>query len=195
MQARKVSYVAFPFPLRQLLVLLLWVFICIAPICIAAFMEEEVLVGNSDGSVSHWHMTSGKCLHSIVDEENQIYAIDYRHDGGSFATAGKDKKVRVYDEATKTMVTEMGGGYSENTSGHSNRVFSLKFHPLDENVLLSAGWDNTVQMWDVRMEQTVRHLFGPHICGDAMDIRGNTIVTGEAGAVSACPSATCDDIR
>ena len=31
MQARKVSYVAFPFPLRQLLVLLLLVFMIIAP--------------------------------------------------------------------------------------------------------------------------------------------------------------------
>ena len=148
------------------------------PIGAASKTRNVMLVGNSDGSVSHWHMTSGKCLHSIVDEDNQIYAIDYRQDGGSFATAGRDKKVRVFDEATKTLVTELGGGYSEKTSGHSNRVFSLKFHPLDENVLLSAGWDNTVQMWDVRMEQMARHLFGPHICGDAMDIRGNTIATG-----------------
>jgi hypothetical protein len=44
-QARKVSYVVFPFPLRQLLLLLLWVFIVIAPMCIAAFIGEEVLVG------------------------------------------------------------------------------------------------------------------------------------------------------
>ena len=34
MQARKVSYVAFPFPLRQLLVLLLLVFTIIAPMCV-----------------------------------------------------------------------------------------------------------------------------------------------------------------
>ena len=45
MQARKVSYVAFPFPLRQLLVLLLVVFTIIAPMCIAAFMSNEALVG------------------------------------------------------------------------------------------------------------------------------------------------------
>ena len=44
MQARKVSYVAFPFPLRQLLVLLLLVFIHIAPIGIASFMSSEPFV-------------------------------------------------------------------------------------------------------------------------------------------------------
>jgi len=44
MHARKVSYVAFPFPLRQLLVLLLLVFNIFAPMCIAAFMATEWLV-------------------------------------------------------------------------------------------------------------------------------------------------------
>jgi hypothetical protein len=44
MQARKVSYVAFPFPLRQLLLLLLLVFNLIAPMCIAAFMDSEWLI-------------------------------------------------------------------------------------------------------------------------------------------------------
>ena len=42
MQARKVSYVAFPFPLRQLLELLLSIFIILAPITIASFMRSEV---------------------------------------------------------------------------------------------------------------------------------------------------------
>ena len=45
MQARKVSYVAFPFPLRQLLLLLLLVFNMIAPLAIACFMNNEALVG------------------------------------------------------------------------------------------------------------------------------------------------------
>jgi WD40 repeat protein len=32
------------------------------------------------------------------------------------------------------------------TPGHSNRIFSVKFDPKDDNTLLSAGWDNTVQV-------------------------------------------------
>ena len=36
------------------------------------------------------------------------------------------------------------------TTGHSNRVFSLKFVAEDPNLLVSGGWDNTVQVWDVR---------------------------------------------
>ena len=32
-------------------------------------------------------------------------------DGEMFATAGKDTKVRIYEESTKTLLMEMKGGY------------------------------------------------------------------------------------
>ena len=55
-------------------------------------------------------MTSGKCLHSFEDEENQVYAMDYDSEGARFVTAGKDTAVRVYDEATKTAIVTMRWG-------------------------------------------------------------------------------------
>ena len=66
---------------------------------------------DADGSAQHWHITSGKCLHTINDPDNQLFCVDYRPDGALFATAGKDRSVRVYDEATKSLVTRMSGGY------------------------------------------------------------------------------------
>jgi hypothetical protein len=58
------------------------------------------------------------------------------------------------------------------TPGHSNRVFSCKFMPSDQNMILTGGWDNTVQFWDIRVGAAVRSLYGPHICGDSLDICG-----------------------
>jgi len=45
MQARKISFVAFPFPLRQLLAVLLGIFVILAPYCIAAFVNSVALCG------------------------------------------------------------------------------------------------------------------------------------------------------
>lgn len=72
----------------------------------------------------------------------------------------------------------MKGGYGSSTAGHSNRVFSTKFLPSDENVILSGGWDNTIQIWDLRVQHAVRGIYGPHIAGDALDVRGEEIVSG-----------------
>ena len=108
--------------------------------------KNVLLAVNSDGAVQHWHITSGKRLHEIIEKDNQCFAVDYRPDGQLFATAGKDQAVRVYDESTKTLVSTLKGGMAQVTPGHSNRVFSLKFNPDDPNLLVSGGWDNTVQV-------------------------------------------------
>ncbi|XP_013405486.1 WD repeat-containing protein 38 [Lingula anatina] len=65
-------------------------------------------------------------------------------------------------------------------NGHRLRVFALKFHPYEPNIFISGGWDDTVQFWDLRQKGSTRSLFGPHICGDALDIDPvhNHILTG-----------------
>ena len=59
-----------------------------------------------------------------------------------------------------------------------NRVFSLRFKPNDENVLISGGWDDNVRIWDVRTpDECSGIMFGPHICGDGIDIAEDDVVT------------------
>ncbi|EFC50757.1 predicted protein [Naegleria gruberi] len=141
--------------------------------------QNVLLVSGSKGVVQHWHVTSGKLLNEIQEEENQAYVVDYRKDGAYFATAGKDSTVRLYDEETNVCVMKMRGGNGVTSAGHTNRIFSLKFHPNDDNIILTGGWDNTVQIWDKRMDYAARRIFGPHICGDAIDIdSNNSILTG-----------------
>ncbi|GBG64759.1 hypothetical protein CBR_g46716 [Chara braunii] len=142
-------------------------------------LTRNVLIScDAFGEIRHWHATSGKCLNRIVEEGNQIYTIEYRTNGQHFATAGRDCTVRVYDETTRKLASKLVDGDGRTTAGHSNRIFAVKFHPNDENVLLSSGWDNTIQIWDIRCGFSVRSIYGPHICGDSMDIRDDVVLTG-----------------
>jgi len=61
---------------------------------------------------------------------------------------------------------------------HSNRIFSLQFSYVHNNTLVSGGWDNTVQIWDLRDHAAVRHISGPHIAGDSVDLWDEVVVTG-----------------
>ena len=93
--------------------------------------------------MKHWHATSGKCLHSRNDDpENHLFCLDYNNDGTVLATGGRDTYVRIYDETTKSLISAMKE--KGDLPGHSNRVFSVRFNPLDPNMVISGGWDNTL---------------------------------------------------
>lgn len=140
--------------------------------------RNMMLVTSSDGFVRHWHAPSQRCLHEMQEKGNQVYAVDYRDDAELFATAGGDSHIRIYDEATKEVRQTLRGRAGDSISGHSSRVFCVRFSPSDSNLLVSGGWDDTVQVWDLRAGQAVRSIYGPHVCGNAIDVNGDTIVTG-----------------
>ncbi len=64
----------------------------------SAKTKNVLVTAGADGSIVHWHVTTGKELSRFKEENNQIFAIDYNKDGTQFVTAGKDAAIRVYDE-------------------------------------------------------------------------------------------------
>jgi COMPASS component SWD3 len=44
---------------------------------------------------------------------------------------------------------------------------------IDENVLVSGGWDSVIHQWDVRVGKSVRSFYGPHVAGDSIDFKNN----------------------
>jgi COMPASS component SWD3 len=150
----------------------------------SAKTKNVLLATCADGSITHWHMMTQTCLYSIQEKQDttdsQVYACDYRSDGEQFATGGRDGRVRLYDESTKALTATLTAGRDKGTTGHSNRIYVVKYHPKDSNLLVSGGWDNTVQIWDCRAGHSIRSIYGPHLCGDALDLSpdGHTILTG-----------------
>ena len=68
------------------------------PITAPGVTKNVLIATNAEGSLLHFHTTSGKLLHRIYDEFNQLLTADYKPDGTDFLTGGEDGKVRVYDE-------------------------------------------------------------------------------------------------
>lgn len=141
-----------------------------------------LVAAQADGWIKHWHATSGRCLHSRhTNPENleaQLYSIDYNPDGLLLATAGDERLIKLYDEQTKSTVLEMQG--NSKWPGHSNRIFCVKFNPYDGNILATGGWDNCVFIYDIRKKGPIECIYGPHVCGEAIDFKkdGHTLLTG-----------------
>lgn len=131
----------------------------------------------SNGDITYWHATSGKSIISIQeDNPSDLYAVDFSNAGDLLAVGGKDYNVKIYDDSTKSLITSLRAAGTTN-EGHSNRIFSVKFTE-DPNIIISGGWDNSIFIWDIREKKSVGSLYGPHICGDSIDMKGDTILTG-----------------
>ncbi|KAI9016988.1 WD40-repeat-containing domain protein [Gaertneriomyces semiglobifer] len=165
------------------------------------FKTQNVLVaGYASGQIIHWHYTSGQKLHTI-DENSEpdvesdtsagttptgprtVNTVTYRHDGLMFVSGGSDLCVRLYDGQTHQRLQKLSAtpiGQPPLLAGHSSRIFAAKFHPTMQNLFITSGWDNTIQIWDTRQRTSVRCIYGPHICGESIDFSklGDTIVSG-----------------
>uniref|UniRef100_UPI00398EBA41 uncharacterized WD repeat-containing protein all2124-like n=1 Tax=Pristiophorus japonicus TaxID=55135 RepID=UPI00398EBA41 len=144
-----------------------------------------LVAAGADGIISVYNTETGRQVAGIKEEDNEIHALDFCSDGGVYATAGKDRHIRLYDSRTNQIATvieapdlKTGEGLTL-TSGHSRRIFALRFHPDHSHVFLTGGWDNSIKIWDKRMvKEARRFLNGPHICGHGIDVKGSHILTG-----------------
>ena len=62
--------------------------------------------------------------------------------------------------------------------GHTNRIYSVKCSSENKNIVYSAGWDESIFIWDTRVGHCVNTIFGPLVCGDSLDCKGNELLTG-----------------
>jgi WD40 repeat protein len=106
----------------------------------------------------------------------EVYSIDISKSETQLAVGCKDFTVKVYDNDKRTLKMTLHPGDST-VIGHSNRVHSVKFAEYP-NIILSGGSDSTAFIWDLRVGKSIGYLYGPHICGDAIDIIKDTMLTG-----------------
>ncbi|KAH7289986.1 hypothetical protein KP509_30G027100 [Ceratopteris richardii] len=145
------------------------------------FSTKNVLISvDVGGCIHHWHASSGKLISTIQEPGNEIFSVAHQDTGVLFATAGLDTKVRIYDGLTRKMSLVLDEGDGSSTTGHTNRIFALKWNLNDTDVIMSGGWDKTLQVWDLRIGKSVRSIYGPFLCGSSLDFDMNNerILTG-----------------
>ncbi|XP_022245207.1 uncharacterized protein LOC106462298 isoform X3 [Limulus polyphemus] len=85
----------------------------------------------------------------LIEDKNEINAMDLASDGSILATGGKDLSIRLYDTNTTEMKTKYFGAleqsFDQSIRNHAYRIFSLCFHPQQKYILASGGWDESVK--------------------------------------------------
>eukprot|EP00904_Undaria_pinnatifida_P008596 jgi/Undpi1/4867/HiC_scaffold_19.g08220.m1 len=99
----------------------------------------------------------GDCGGSQAFHEKVVKGVSLR-DESTVASCGDDSNVRVSDLRSPSFF-----GVSHRLDGvHSGPCHSVRWHPRDANLLLTAGLDSTVKLHDLRRLDAPLHVFRGH---------------------------------
>jgi len=145
-------------------------------------------IATADGVVEQVDTKTRQSKQSIQEKDknaptknNQIHAIDYDIDGKTWASGGKDRVIRVYDENKKEAIKELREGRA-GVDGHNNKVSAVRFSPKTPSIIATAGLDGVAHIWDIRDSNPVPTCTIGELAvfGDALDWSedGQQLLTG-----------------
>ncbi|KAI5950082.1 hypothetical protein KGF57_004428 [Candida theae] len=73
---------------------------------------------------------------------NRVYSIDVCGDSSLIAAASDQPFVRLLDMRSSSSAHTL--------RGHKGKTLSVKWHPINSNLLASGGYDGEVRIWDIR---------------------------------------------
>eukprot|EP01034_Spumella_vulgaris_P029968 gene29968-37108_t len=96
-----------------------------------------VMTGDAGGVALLWDLRSGQCIAPFQGHIKKISGVSFNANGFQVATSSLDN----------TLWSSRDLRILRTLSGHSGKVMSADFHPVNEKYVVSAGYDRTVKLW------------------------------------------------
>uniref|UniRef100_A0A665UA25 Bromodomain and WD repeat domain containing 3 n=1 Tax=Echeneis naucrates TaxID=173247 RepID=A0A665UA25_ECHNA len=136
--------------------------------CIVVCLSSLRFVsGSRDGTARIWHYQQQEWKSITLDMTARL--------PGSTAANGDDKTKLVvtmvaWDRTDSTVITAVSnyllkvwsatsGQLQHVLSGHDDEVFVMEAHPFDSRIILSAGHDGNIYIWDLSKGAKIRNFF------------------------------------
>lgn len=139
--------------------------------------SDSIISAGLDGLLAVQSLEAGKTGYIVkygVQKKHSFYALDANRFGTIICVAGADQHVRVYDTRTPPQRQSKPGPFAK-LQGHTDTVKALQM--TEDKLIVSAGADNVVKVWDLRMQAAERtfemhsdSVWGLTLSGDSSSV-------------------------
>jgi hypothetical protein len=105
------------------------------------YTDEILLCGGRDAHLRWVDKKDYTVVNAIPAHNYAIYKISFSPDKKVFATASRDKTLKIWDANTNQVIQRIEQG----SEGHLNSVNTLLW--MDDHTLISAGDDRSINIW------------------------------------------------
>lgn len=133
------------------------------------FRRNRLIVsGSNDHSIKIWDAETAECLETLIGHSDQVLSVAFSNDNKLIVSGGSDKNIIIWDFVTGKCLKVLHGyrdipsssSESETSKGHSGLVLSVAFSNDDNKLIVSAGTDWNIKIWDVETGKCVKTLRG-----------------------------------
>jgi guanine nucleotide-binding protein subunit beta-2-like 1 protein len=143
--------------------------------------NKFALTSSWDTTMRLWDLRAGRTTFRFVGHTKDVLSVTMSPDNRQIISASRDKTIKLWNTIAECKYD------FEPQNSHTDWVTCVRFTPTTKDPLIvSAGWDNTVKLWD---QQTFKHkanLQGHTGCVNALNISpdGNFCATGGKDATA-----------
>ncbi|POI36051.1 hypothetical protein CIB84_000195 [Bambusicola thoracicus] len=128
---------------------------------------DRFISGSRDGTARIWRFEEAEWRSILLDmsdrlpgdmcsEEDKfmrpkVTMIAWNQDDSYVVTAVNNHLLKVWNSSTGQLLHEL--------VGHADEVFVLETHPFDSRIMLSAGHDGNIFIWDITKGTKTKHYF------------------------------------
>jgi guanine nucleotide-binding protein subunit beta-2-like 1 protein len=105
---------------------------------------QFALTGSWDNTLRLWDINNGRCTRRFIGHTKDVLSVAFSADNRQIVSGSRDKSVKLWNTLGECKYT-IGVG-----AGHTEWVSCVRFSPsLNAPVIVSAGWDKLVKVWNL----------------------------------------------
>ncbi|MEH2332941.1 WD40 repeat domain-containing protein [Nostoc sp.] len=96
-------------------------------------------------------VSNERISYPLPGHQDAVNSISFSPDGKTIASGSWDKTIKLWN---------IESGESQTLSGHTDKVWRVRYSPMNGNMIASASTDNTVRLWNAKSGEFLGELKG-----------------------------------